>query len=47
MMRAFNDTDGDGLVSRDEFMAKTADWFAKMDRNGDGNVTVDDFGMNT
>lgn len=46
MMRAFNDTDGDGLVSRDEFMAKTPDWFAKMDRNGDGNVTVDDFGMN-
>lgn len=46
MMRGFNDTDGDGLVSRDEFMAKTPDWFAKMDRNGDGSVTVDDFGMN-
>ena len=46
MMRGFNDTDGDGLVSRDEFMAKTPDWFTKMDRNGDGNVTVDDFGMN-
>lgn len=46
MMRGFNDTDGDGLISRDEFIAKTPDWFAKMDRNGDGNVTVEDFGMN-
>jgi len=46
MMRGFNDSDGDGLVSRDEFMARTPDWFAKMDRNGDGSVTVDDFGMN-
>lgn len=46
MMRGFNDSDGDGLVSREEFMAKNPDWFAKMDRNGDGSVTVDDFGMN-
>lgn len=44
MMRAFNDADGDGFVSRDEFMAKTPDWIAMMDRNGDGGVTADDFG---
>lgn len=44
MMRAFNDADGDGLVSRDEFLAKVPDWFAMMDRNADGAVTTDDFG---
>ncbi len=44
MMRAFNDTDGDGFVSRDEFMAKTPEWIAMMDRNADGAVTADDFG---
>lgn len=44
MMRAFNDTDGDGFVSRDEFMAKTPAWIAMMDRNADGTVTADDFG---
>jgi Ca2+-binding EF-hand superfamily protein len=44
MMRAFNDPDGDGMVSRDEFVGRTADWFAMMDRNGDGRVTEDDFG---
>jgi Ca2+-binding EF-hand superfamily protein len=44
MMRAFNDPDGDGMVSRDEFVGRTADWFAMMDRNGDGQVTEDDFG---
>ena len=40
----FNDINGDGQVSRDEFMAKTADWFATMDRNGDGTITTADFG---
>ena len=44
MRRAFNDTDSDGLVSRDEFMARVPDWFAMMDSNGDGGVTTDDFG---
>lgn len=44
MTRAFNDTNGDGLVSREEFMAQTESWIAMMDRNGDGRVTVDDFG---
>lgn len=44
MMRAFNDTDGDGLVSREEFVARTPDWFAMMDSNGDGKITEVDFG---
>lgn len=44
MLRAYNDTDGDGLVSRDEFMARVPDWFAMMDSNADGSVTTDDFG---
>jgi Ca2+-binding EF-hand superfamily protein len=44
MMRAFNDPDGDGMVSREDFVGRTADWFAMMDRDGDGKVTVDDFG---
>ncbi len=44
MMRAFNDVDGDGRVSRDEFMARVPDWYAMMDRNGDGTITTDDFG---
>lgn len=44
MERAFNDLDGDGFVSREEFLARTPDWYAQMDRNGDGTVTRDDFG---
>ncbi|MBV1868314.1 MAG: EF-hand domain-containing protein [Marinosulfonomonas sp.] len=40
----FNDTDGDGLVSEEEFVTKTADWFGNMDSNGDGFITTDDFG---
>lgn len=44
MMRGFNDADGDGRVSRQEFTGKTADWFAMMDRDGDGHVTEGDFG---
>ena len=44
MLRAYNDLDGDGLVSRDEFMARVPDWFSMMDRNGDGTVSEEDFG---
>jgi len=40
----FNDVNGDGHVSRDEFMARTKDWYAQMDRNGDGTITTADFG---
>jgi EF hand/EF-hand domain pair len=44
MMRDFNDTDGDGFVSREEFVGRTPDWFAMMDRDEDGKVSEDDFG---
>ena len=44
MMRSFNDTDGNGTVSREEFTSHTAAWFERMDRNGDGVVTTADFG---
>ena len=44
MTMDFNDVNGDGQVSRDEFMARTKDWYAQMDRNGDGTVTTADFG---
>lgn len=44
MMRAFNDPDGDGMVSRDEFVGRSADWFDMMDSNEDGKITEDDFG---
>lgn len=43
MMRDFNDVNGDGEVSKDEFAAKSEDWFKMMDRNGDGVVSTDDF----
>ena len=44
MNRGFNDTDGDGLVSREEFVSRTPDWFAMMDSDGNGKITEDDFG---
>lgn len=44
MMLDRNDTDGDGKVSRDEFVSNAASWIEGMDRNGDGVVSVDDFG---
>lgn len=44
MTLAFNDTDGNGEVSRDEFLARAADWLAILDRNGDERVTTADFG---
>ena len=40
----FNDVDGSGEVSMDEFIGQSAAWFAIMDRNGDGEVTSADFG---
>jgi hypothetical protein len=46
MVRAFNDTNADGLVSKQEFMSRTAAWVTRMDRNADGKVTVEDFGKN-
>jgi len=39
-----NDTDGDGKVSRDEFLDNAPAWIEMVDRNGDGVVTQADFG---
>lgn len=36
------DTNGDGALSRDEFMAQAAAHFAQMDTNKDGKVTEDE-----
>ncbi|MGV6846839.1 MAG: EF-hand domain-containing protein [Marinibacterium sp.] len=44
MHKDFNDANGDGYVSRDEFMSKSGEWFQMIDRNGDGVVTTADFG---
>jgi hypothetical protein len=44
MLRKFTDANNDGSVTHQEFMAAVPDWFARMDKNGDSVVTVDDFG---
>lgn len=42
-MKAF-DGDRDGIVTRTEFVAGTAVWFAGRDRDGDAAITTSDFG---
>jgi hypothetical protein len=46
MTLGFNDTDTDtdGAVSEAEFLAIAGPWIAMVDHNGDGEVTVADFG---
>lgn len=44
MTLAFNDSNGNGEVSKEEFLAHAADWMVLLDRNGDGVVTTADFG---
>lgn len=44
MSRPVNDANGDGTVTGAEFEAGAAAWLAKVDSNGDGVVTIDDFG---
>lgn len=39
-----NDLDGDGQVSHDEFVGRAEAWVTEIDRNGDGTVTLADFG---
>ena len=38
-----NDSNGDGMVTRDEFLSQSAPIFAALDRTGDGQVNLDDF----
>lgn len=44
MTLAFNDVNGDGAVSREEFLSRTMNWLSVIDRNGSGDVTSEDFG---
>jgi len=44
MQLEFNDTDGNGEVSLEEFLSHTAAWLELMDRNTDGVITTADFG---
>ncbi len=44
MLREFTDANNDGQVTREEFMDAVPAWYARMDKNGDGAVTTDDFG---
>lgn len=44
MLREVTDANGDGEVTRAEFMDALPAWFARFDRNGDGVLSVDDFG---
>jgi hypothetical protein len=45
LTREFNDTDANGEVSLEEFLTRTADWLAIIDRTQDGEITTDDFGQ--
>lgn len=44
MELGFNDANGDGVVSAEEWATASPLMFAKLDRNGDGKVSTDDFG---
>lgn len=44
MQLAVNDTDGDGKVSEAEFLDNAPAWIEMIDRNGDGVVSLTDFG---
>jgi len=38
-----SDTDGDGRVGREEFLAGADDWFVNLDTDNDGRITLQDF----
>ena len=44
MEMSFNDVDGDGVVTREEFLGQVDAWLASIDRNNDGVITAADFG---
>lgn len=44
-MQGALDANNDGQISRDEFVALGEGWLARFDRNGDGEVTLEDFGQ--
>lgn len=45
MTLAFDDNDGDGRVSLLEFINQDGEWIALMDRDSDGMITANDFGL--
>lgn len=45
MSLAASDLDKDGKVAREEFLAGADTWFAELDKNADGGITLDDFAM--
>jgi Ca2+-binding EF-hand superfamily protein len=38
-----SDLNGDGLVSKEEFLTGTDIWFEALDKDGDGGITMADF----
>lgn len=42
----FNDIDGNGEVSAEEFQAQAKAWLVMIDRDGSGDITTADFGRN-
>ena len=46
LTREFNDANGDGQVSREEFLARVPEWFALIDHTGDNIISSHDFGAN-
>jgi hypothetical protein len=46
MLRDVTDADGDGSVTRDEFLGAVPAWFDAMDRNRDSVITTEDFSRN-
>ncbi len=44
MSREVTDVNGDGVVTREEFIQTSTAWFEMKDRNGDGVITLADFG---
>lgn len=45
MSQPLSDLDKDGKVTREEFLAGAHTWFAELDKNADGGITLHDFAM--
>ena len=43
MSLANSDTDGDGRVGQEEFLAGAEEWFTQLDKNADRGITLEDF----